>query len=52
MEISFKQFPNDLFHFLEGDTEAHLIDRLYTGFIGFGNSGTFDLMEDIYFQIF
>ena len=49
MEISFEQFPNDLFHFLEWDTEARLIDRLYPGFKGFG---TFDLMEDIYFQIF
>ena len=51
MEIGFEQFPNDSFHFLEEDTEAHIINCLYTGFIGFGNSGTFDFMKDIYFLV-
>ena len=44
-----EQFANDSSHFLDMDTEAHLTERLYTGFIGFGNSGTFDLMEVMYF---
>ena len=47
-----EQFANDSSHFLDMDTEAHLTERLYTGFIGFGNSGTFDLMEVMYFLNF